>query len=264
MREMRKLASVLKDVALKDMRVSENAQRHLRPHRVSELATNFDPEFFGNPVVNLRGGHQWLIDGQHRIESVKLWLGKDWPQQAVTCRCYVGLTEQEEAAMYLRLNNQLAVGTYDRFKVAVTAGEPAALLIKSAAHKAGVRVGPFPSEGTIAAVATLSKVLARSDAKNLTRSIRLSYECFGDPGLRAPVIDGIARVCERYNSQVKDEDALPVLQNIHGGVGALLTRASNYRKTTGNQLGYCFAAAIVDALNAKAKKKLPSWWKDEK
>jgi hypothetical protein len=53
---------------------------------------------------------------------------------------------------------------------------------------------------------------------------------------------------------------------MRGGVGALLTRATNYRKQTGNQMAYCFAGAVVEAINAgrAGKSKLPHWWADKK
>src|SRR5262249_49586303 len=148
------------------------------------------------------------------------------------------------------LNNQLAVGAYDRFKVAVTAGEPAAVAIKNAVTKAGLKVGPSAlEERTVSSVGTLARVFVRSNATNLTRTLRVAHQSFGDPGLRAPVIDGVARVLERYNGKIKEQVMVDTLSDVYGGIGAIMTKANNYRKTTGNQIGYCVAAALVDTLN---------------
>ena len=65
-------ASRLRWVRLGDMRVSPKAQREFRKAHAESLAANFDLEAIGFPVVSLRGGDYWIIDGQHRIAALKL------------------------------------------------------------------------------------------------------------------------------------------------------------------------------------------------
>jgi hypothetical protein len=263
MHEMHAPTSQLKDVPIAKMRVSPNAQRDLRPGRVAKLLAIFDLEEMGYPVVNFRDGHYYIIDGNHRVAVLKLWLG-GWEKQSVTCRVYSGLSEKEEAWKYLQLNNQLSQSAFDRFKIGVTACNATEVAVKRAVEKAGLKISRDKDVGHVSAVTTLMKIHARSDAQTLERALRLIYQSFGDPGLSNSVIDGAARVCERYNGQLNDKTAIEQLQSMRGGVGALATRAANYRKQTGNAIAYCVAAAIVDAINKKGGgKKLASWWKDE-
>jgi len=91
------------------MRVSPLAQRDLSQARVDELAACFDVEQLGTPVVSHRDGYFYVIDGQHRIEALKA-LGYGGRQ--VQCWTYQNLTEADEAAMFLTLNNTLTVGAY--------------------------------------------------------------------------------------------------------------------------------------------------------
>ena len=121
--ELEKLHSKIVTVPLENMRVSPNAQRTLRPARVMELLEMpFDLELLGYPVLNLRESAYWIIDGQHRIEALKRFLvPTPWQTQAIECRVYTGQTEQWEADMFDRLNNNLHVNAFDTFKIRVTA-----------------------------------------------------------------------------------------------------------------------------------------------
>lgn len=257
-----KISSVVKNVPLAKMRVSPNAQRDLKLERVDYLVSEFDPEDFGYPVVNFRDQHFYVIDGQHRIEAVKRYLG-EWETQSVTCRVYSGMNEKQEAEMFDRLNNVLAVNAFAKFKVRVTAGRADECAVKKAVEKVGLKIAQDKSGGCISAVTTLVKVYKRSDAQTLGRALRIVHESFGDPGLTNQLIDGMARVCERYNGSIRDDDAIEKLRTVRGGMGALMSRAALLRKQTGVSVPECVAAATIDTLNAKrGGNKLPSWWKE--
>jgi hypothetical protein len=109
----------LRWVPIPKMRVSPVAQRQVNQARVDYIAANFDPEQIGTPTVSERDGAFFVIDGQHRIEALKA-IG--WGDQSVQCWTYTGLTEQEEADKFDRLNDVLAVHAFDRYRTRVTAG----------------------------------------------------------------------------------------------------------------------------------------------
>jgi len=111
----------LRWVPLAQMRVNPLAQRDLRPARVSRLAAVFDLEQMGAPTVSARGDWYYVIDGQHRVEALKQWLGT-WQDQQIQCWTYEGLTEAQEAEVFLKLNDVLAVPAFAKFKVSVQAG----------------------------------------------------------------------------------------------------------------------------------------------
>src|SRR5262249_42350368 len=97
--------------ALAPPRINPLGPRDLNQARVAKLAAAFDLEQIGAPVVSHRGGWYYLIDGQHRIEALKLWLGS-WEHQQVQCWCYKGLTEAQEAGLFLTLNDTLTVHAF--------------------------------------------------------------------------------------------------------------------------------------------------------
>lgn len=251
--------SSLKWIAVAEMRVSPLAQRELNQARVDRLVANFDPEALGMPTVNYRDGHWYLIDGQHRIEAMK---AVGWADQQIQCRCYDGLTEEQEAHKFLELNDYLAVTAFHRFKVGVTAGREDTCEINRVVLTNGLVVTQDEIPGAIRAVGTLERVYRRSDSKTLGRTLRIIRDAYGDPGLEAAVIDGIGHLCARYNGELDEPTAITKLAKAHGGVNGLLGKAETIRRNTGTAKALSVAAAAVEIINAgKGGKKLPSWWK---
>jgi hypothetical protein len=252
-------AARLKWVTVAEMRVSPLAQREINQARVDRIAADFDPEEVGNPTVNLREGHWYVIDGQHRIEAMRQM---GWGDQQIQCWTYEGLTEQEEAERFLRLNDTLAVDRFARFKVGVTAGRDEACDIDRTVRAQSLVVSRDHIPGAVRAVGTLERVYRRSDAVVLGRTLRIIRDAYGDPGLESAVIDGIGHLCARYNGELDEKVAVSKLSNAHAGVNGLLGKAEVIRRQTGNAKGLCVAAAAVEIINAgKGGKKLPAWWK---
>lgn len=254
----------IQEVPVGKMTVSSAVQRELKPHRVNELLADFDLDDFGQPVVSWREGKYFIIDGQHRIEALKGWLGTGWEVAKIECRVYQGLTEPEEAEMFLRLNNVLTVSPYDKFKSGVTAGRETETSIKKLLMRENLVLSRDQIPGAVSAVGTLVRVYKRSDAEVLAKALRIIRDAFGDAGFRAQVIDGIGHLCQRYNGALDERAATERLSVTRGGVNGLLNRADVLHRQTGNSRAQCVAAAAVDIINthrASGTKRLPSWWK---
>ena len=251
----------LRWVPLLQMRVNPLAQRDLNRARVAQLAACFDPEQLGAPVVSSRGGWFWLLDGQHRIEAYKRWLGA-WEGQQVQCWCYDGLSEAHEADLFLKLNDTLTVGAFAKFKVAVAAGRAAEADVDRIVRALGLRIAAGRSGGGICAVATLRRVYDRAGPAVLARALRVIRDAYGDAGLDGPVIEGIALVCQRYDGDLTERHAIARLGAAHGGVGGLLSRAGQIRRGTGAAPADSVAAAAVELINrGGGRAKLAPWWR---
>jgi hypothetical protein len=252
----------LRWVPLTQMRVNPLAQRDLNQARVAKLAAGFNLEQIGAPVVSHRGGWYYLIDGQHRIEALKLWLGS-WEGQQVQCWCYEGLTEAQEAEVFLTLNDTLAVHAFAKFKVSVQAGRGTEADIDRIVRALGLRIANTRAGGGIAAVATLRRVYDCGGSAVLSRALRIIRDAYGEAGLDGPVIEGLGLVCQRYDGQLPEQRAIQRLSAAHGGVTGLLSKAGQLRRTTGSAAAQCVAAAAVELINRGPGKhsKLPAWWR---
>lgn len=257
----RSRASHLRWVPIAKMRVSPKAQREFRKTHAEKYAADFDFEAVGFPVVSLREGHYWIVDGQHRVEALKM-IG--WGDQQIQCECYEGLSESEEAELFLRRDERKAIRPFDKFKIALVAGRETETKINATVAHQGLKISTDASEDSIAAISALRKVYETGGSTVLGRDLRILRDGLaGDLGkFRSELITGVGLVCQRYNGQVKDEEAVQKLQALRGGSSALIHRANSHRAKTGRPMADCVAAAFVDTINTgKGTKKMDPWWK---
>lgn len=256
----------LKFVRLGQIRVSTLCQRELRQSWVDELVSTLDIDKIGNPELSYRDGYYYVMDGQHRIEAVKKWLGKGWEDQHLQCWVASGLSETEEAEVFLSLNRRLNLDSFEKFKVSVRAGRADAVKVKQIIDQERLVVSKQSVPGAVSAVGTLVRVYKRNGPEALGRALRIARDSFGDAGLDAAVIDGFGLLCHRYNGILDERGSILSLGSAHGGVNGLLGMAEQLRQKTGNSKAHCVAASAVVIINRarhNGQKKLPDWWKSE-
>ena len=245
-------------------RIPTMAQRELKAARADHIAANMDLEQLGTLTVNKRGGLYYVLDGQHRVEGYKRWIGEGWEHQQLQCWAYEGLSEEEEAETFLKLNDTIAVQAFDRFRIGLNASRPEEVEIAAVVSKAGLTISQSRAEGTIGAVGTLRRVYRREGHAVLARALGVIRDAYGTPGLEAPVIDGIGLLCGRYNGEMDTAQAVTRLRSVAGGLAGLMNKAYFTKNQTNAPLNQCVAAAAVDLINrGKGGKKLPSWWKSD-
>lgn len=255
-------------VKLGDVQVNPIVQREFVPGKAADLAAHFNPEHFGTPVVNLRDGRAWMIDGQHRAAALRIWLGDGWEDQQFEAEIYDGLTEAEEADTFLKRNDSMAVNAFNKFRIAVVAGHEDEQTVAGIVLRQGLTITrDRDAELRVVAVGTLLRVYRRAGGDVLGRVLAILRDAYGAPGLDAPVISGMAMVVHRYDN-LDDKELVARLAKAAGGVGAVLGKAERARRETGNPKHFCVAGAIVDTFNslATASKggdgtRLRSWWK---
>lgn len=246
------------------MRVPTMAQRELKQGRVDHIAANMDLEQIGTPTVNKRGGLFYIIDGQHRVEAYKQWIGDGWENQQLHCWTYENLTEEEEAERFLKLNDTLTVQAFDKFRIGFNASRPEEVEISALVMKAGLTISQSRAEGAVGAVGTLRRIYRREGGAVLFRTLGIVRDAYGSPGLEAPILDGIGLLCGRYNGELDTTKAVTRLSSAAGGVAGLMNRAYFLKNQNGAPLNQCVAAAAVDLINrGKGGKKLSSWWRGD-
>lgn len=249
-------ASSVQWVRVSDINVSDYAQRDMRSHMAEKIAADFDPDKLGVPVLNLRGGRYWAVDGQHRIEALKI-IG--YGDQLIECQVYDGLDEKAEAEMFLGLNTRLNVAALDRFKVAVQAQRERECQVALAVQNEGMSVGT--GDGQIMAVGALCKVYDKAGRERLEAALRVLRASYGDAAMRAELIEGMGLVTHRYNGELDEAKAIEKLSSIRGGMSGLLSKAELTRRQVGRPKAHCVAASVVETINSgRGGKKLPDWW----
>lgn len=248
-------------VPLKKMRVREEiSQRRFDQNWANQLAREFNIDYFEPPTVNKVGEWYWIIDGQHSTWAFKKWIG-DWGDQKVQCWVYHGLSEQEEANMFDRLNTIKVVGSFDRFAVRLTAGQEIEINVDAIVRLKKLKISRRKGEGAISCPGTLVRVYRRGP-DCLSRGLSIAYESFGDYGLESDILDGLGLLINRYDGRLDDKRAIRTLRSVRGGANTLRNRAARLHQQVGAPRAQCIAAAAVEVYNrGRGGKKLPGWWK---
>lgn len=251
-------ASHLRWVKISEMVPSPYAQRTFQPSWADKLAANFNLEGMGFPVVNLRGGYYYVIDGQHRVAALKK-LG--FEDDTVQCETYENLGPAEEAELFLERNNNKTVLATDKFNKAVTAGRKDETTIDRVVRSNGLSIGR--SSKGISAVGTLRKVYDRQGDIGLGRVIRIIRDAYGVAGFDAPVMDGISLCIHRYDGQMEDAMLIERLAAAPGGLNGLVNTSEKTRAAMGQPKAQCVAATVASFYNqGRGGKKLSPWWKE--
>lgn len=254
----------IKKVPLGKMQThSLHAQRETIAARLDYLLANFDLDMFGVPVLSEQSnGLFYILDGKHRTTALKNWIGKGWENEVVDCLVYKGLTEPEEAEIFLRLNDNLAVSAFDKFHIAVNAKRPDEVHINNIVLGAGLRVARDSSAGAIGAVTALRRVYERGGASVLAKTLRIIRDAYGDIGFESLIIEGIGYLCQRYDGALPEAAVVACLSSAKGSIVGLRGKAEVLHKQTANAKTQCIAAAAVEIINSQRKgNKIPSWWK---
>lgn len=113
---------VIQNLRVDQLTVDHRYQRPLDMARVRRMAASFDRQAIGVLHVNLReDGTLVVVDGQHRQALVAMVQGD---QATVPCIVYYGLTIEEEASLYRKLNATKRPGKYQDFRAGLIAGDP--------------------------------------------------------------------------------------------------------------------------------------------
>jgi hypothetical protein len=247
-------------VDIADMRVSQAAQREFRLAHAAKLAVEFDMEAFGYPIVNIRDdGSVYLVDGQHRVAALKM---TKRPIDKVLCEIYHGLTEEEEAELFLLRDTRRAIPAFERWKIAQTAGRKAELEIARIVNEAGLKVAMSTTDGAIRAVGTLKRIYDDKGENVLARTLAVIRDAFGTNGFDAIVMTGISMMISRYGDKIDDDYLTQKLGRLHGGVRGLVGNAEVLHRQTGHPKSTCVAAAAVEAFNSgHGGYRLTPWWR---
>lgn len=260
-----KKKTAIRTVRLGDLRVSPVAQRELNQAAVVRMHdAGFDPDRLGYIVVSERDGSYWIIDGQHRFELAKLHAGDEWADFKLEAQCYFGLSEEQEAAKFLELNDKLAVTAFDKFRIGVVASLPVQSDIDRVVRSLGLKVARERGAGAIGAVTSLEKVYKSTGPGGLAHTLAIVRDAFGGFGFESSIIAGVSAFRSRYEGRISEDEIVRKLSRTPSGFKGLMQRSTLIREATGKHLSDCTAAALTEIYNQgrRGTNSLGSWWRD--
>lgn len=254
-------------VSVQELHVDPDAQRGLTPGWVKARVATFDVDQLGYIVVNKReNGKLYIVDGQHRVELMR---AVGWGDQKIHAEVFSGMSQAEEAELFIARNDRKSVSRYDKFRVSVTAGEPVACQIDKIVRDHGLVISDQAKDGHVNAVDALERVYRgggiasqQEGSVALAAALKVLLQAWGKQtsSVNGRVIQAIGMVQLRYNGAIDQKALTQKLAPFPGGAPSLLGKGRSMQELRGRPLHHCIASIIVDIYNkGRSVGKLEAW-----
>lgn len=248
------------NIQLDNLTIDPRVQRILDTNRVEGIAAKFDHHALGTITISKRGdGTHVILDGNHRVSSARVVGYKG----NVHAHVYTGLTLEQEAKMFLTLNNTKQVSSLDKFRVRVTAGDAVAVTIDRILHDHGWHVASGVSDGTFRSVVSIERAYLAGGTNGtflVERILRTLTEAWGHKGdaQHQAIIDGLSLLFIRYG---QDVDSAKLIREMQSDTPRRLAAQAKARKeAVGGTVGKAMGAILRQLHNKKrTTNALPEW-----
>lgn len=230
--------------------IDPRTQRVLRPHIVKKIRASLDLDAIGVITANRRkGGALAVLDGQHRVVALREEGLGEWE---ITCRIFEGLSIQEEAALFRKLNTYTRPSAVDDFLKGVVAKDGECVAINRIVEFCGFEIHPQATHhGGISAVAALRKVYRDGGGDALSKTLALAREAWGvtPEATAGQIIDGLGRVVTTFNGEVDYGVLANKLAKYPGGASGLIGKARMLNDIRRKPVAGCVAEIVVNTYN---------------
>jgi hypothetical protein len=238
--------------------VDTRVQRELDQARVRELVRNWDDNALDVPKVSQRAGGECIwLDGQHRGAAL-IQMGRG--EVSIECLVYRGLSLQEEAALFRRLNNSKRLSPIDLYRVALTEKDATAWKCQMLLDAVRLEVGQG-RKNSFTAVNTLWRMVER-DAVSAERALTLLTLAWGPvrEAVEGRLLQGVGDWMLRHGESVVIKAFGDKVAKTTGTPGAFLGQA----KALSQMLNISVPDAVADKLtnvynHNRRTGLLPAW-----
>ena len=194
---------------LSELYSGQGYQRPVKEAVVKRLIREWDPTLLNPLVVSYRDGRYYLVDGQHR--ACVLRLKNDGKDLATLCQVYRGLTYEQEAELYYKL---------DRAKGHLRLSHATKALLESGSNPEIVEVNRLLGEAGF--IWALDKPTGKDFEIASTRTVINAYRLLGGTAfsrmllllaktwhgapssLKSYMLSGMALFVKTYETELKD------------------------------------------------------------
>jgi hypothetical protein len=253
--------SALQWLAIDDLQTEPGTtQRPFDPGFAKKLATEFDPDLVGFPLVVRVGIRLVIIDGQHRIAAAREAFGEN---QRIQCELVENITVVRAAQLFRGRNSRRNVTPLANFLVGITAKDPMVTAINNAVVACGWHIAAGTSgNNTIAAVSSLQRIFRlKNNADLVTDVLAVIRSAWGDDSNNTfgEFMVGLALVLNRY-PEIDKNNLVQRLKRLSGATRVVAT-ARGLREGLGGSVSINIARTLVTIYNSgrQAKNKLAEW-----
>jgi len=237
------------ELPLSDLIISEY-NRPIKKEVANKWSRHFDMKLIGTITVSHRDGNYYIIDGQHRTQAAIRKGIKTLP-----CLIHEGLTYQEEAEMFVKLNKERrGLLVVDLFKGECEAGDIKALELKAAIENAGYCIGKGSGTMRVYAIRTLQKIFSTDGEYMIKDILTIVHDAWG--GIRTAnnrlILLGLWRFLQVYQYEHGRDRLVSVLAKTPPAVIVRSVRGDLSDKSDTSKA----AMSILSIYNKGLRKKL--------
>ena len=187
--------------------------RGIRRAHVNEIKNDFHEDMVEPAKVSFRDGVYYIVDHQHLAQAIYELNGCD-PNTPIRCLVRTGLTYEQEADWYYRLNTgSKPLNAMDIIIGRIEAKDPVAVDYRNTVESCGYVVGGNTNK-SLKAVGSTFKLFQKSGGKEaLSQVLSLTYACWPDApsGVDSRLIDGIVLLLRYHSSEFGREHFIKVM-----------------------------------------------------
>jgi hypothetical protein len=227
-----------------------------------KVDAGFDPNKFGTPTVSARSNGQFVwLDGQNRGALARAsGVGPEAKVQAVV---FHGLTRDQEAAIFLGLNDGRSVAPIYKFLAKVAAREPRAVAVNNLLKKHGWRVAVGATDGYAQAVTAFEYVYdLDGNGGILDQTVAVITTAWGhrSDSMRSVIVKGVAAVINRYGALLDLSSLADHLKVYRGASNGVYSDAKGLHSYRGGSIWSAVAEVVVNAYNKKRRTNRVEEW----
>lgn len=212
-------------VPIDALNVDPTYQRPISSKHVHKIFREFDGDLLGVILVSERpSGERYILDGQHRVEAIRMLGHIDAVLPAMV---YSHLDQETEAKIFADANKKrLALHPFYTFRARLVAGDASAIALKEIAERYGFHLDygkklPGESstsreEGRIQALGAVEKLQSHYEKPLLAPVLELIANVWGSEtiGISAQLLFGLATFLNYYGEMIERDRLHEVLTNL--------------------------------------------------
>jgi hypothetical protein len=256
---------------VRELEIDRKVQREIYSDRkVENIMKNFNAAALGVITVSRRNAvTQVIVDGWHRWSAVKILTDNNGE---MLCNVFEDLTLEEEAQLFLDLNDGTQPNVMDRFRARLIVGDPVATDIDKVTKYYGWVIQRQGGNGTLQCVQAVERVYRKSAAAGdepnvLQEVVMVLNRAWGNDkhAGSAVIIEALAAFISEYGSKIDFDRLYRRLGEYPGGPSSLLNDSQTIAAARRMRVPMAVADQITDNYNRNVSgpglkaKALPAW-----
>lgn len=230
---------------IEDLNFDDTYQRKVSTTKVREIVRQFDIGIVGALIVSKReDGKYYVVDGQHRIEAMRLL-----SIESIMCVVHTGLSIADEATLFRKCNNtRKAPSALDNFKADLIANNDTAIKINDLVESTGFIINVTRTKTdrpSISAVSALMKVYKEIGEEGLRNVLGVLRETTLKP--THTDIAGMGIFLRYYNDKIDKDNLIKKMQK--SSPIEILSKSRQMTEIMGGHLTTNYAKYLLKVYN---------------